>query len=451
LNKTLSFLYKLLIAAAILSVSSAAIFLCLDYFKTKEAFPPKTFIGKVEVSHLNKEEAIEKIKASPIEDAYSPTITFLNPQNTSEAFVYSVHDLGAIILPEDTISRAFDFTHSSSYFKDLGTRFSHKNMVLPASVAFNEPMATAIVMDIESSIDSPVKEASIDLNEQTGGYHILGGLPARRLKVVETLNAAKKSIYEGYKTINLNIDYYEQPKISEKDLRAAPPVHRISIYTTYYGSHDSPNRIHNIKLIASWLNNNILMPNEVMSLTSKIGAFTPERGFKEAYVIMQGALVPQLGGGTCQIGTTLYNAAGLADLDILSRRNHSFYFNIYPLGRDATVYPGQADLKIKNNTGHPILIKTVANDKKLSFRIYGTTSSKEVEYSNPAVYILDPSGKFRPSSVREVLNTDRPFRTVVIRTVKDSSGKKIKEETIRSFYKLYGERTNVPIIRRESR
>ena len=140
----------------------------------------------------------------------------------------------------------------------------------------------------------------------------------------------------------------------------------------------------------------------------------------------------------------------MADLAIISRQNHSFYFNIYPLGRDATIYPGQKDLKFKNDTGHPVLIKTVATNKRLSFRVYGTPTGKTVKFSAPSVFLLGAGG-YRPATVREVLAADRPFRTAVTRTVRDSTGQKIKEEVLRSHYKLYGEKTNVPIARPEPR
>jgi vancomycin resistance protein YoaR len=194
----------------------------------------------------------------------------------------------------------------------------------------------------------------------------------------------------------------------------------------------------------------MLMPGDAFSLADSIGDFTPERGFKEAFVIYGGVLVPQLGGRTCQIGTTLFNAISLADLELLQRQNHSFYFNIYPLGRDATVYPGQKDLKFRNNTGHPALIKAVATNRRLSFRVYGTPTGKSVKFSNPSVFILTEAG-YKPATVRQVLDADRPFRTIVTRTVFDAAGKQIMEEKLISHYKLYGEKSNVPIARPEPR
>ncbi len=441
---------RLLIAAAAISLLVAAIFLLVDYLKIKNSFPNGTFIGEVDVSLLDRDEAIEKIEKAPV-TAFIRDVIFQNPANTGESFSFLPQEVGAYILPGETVDNAFDLTHNENYIRDLRKRLSREALMLPARLSLDETLATQVLSDLSQKINSPAKDSSVILDEETGGYHITPDSPSRLLRPADTLVNAKKQLYKGESVIPLAIDYLGQPRVTEKMLRAAPPVHRLSAFTTYYGAHDSPNRIHNIKLIASWINNTLLLSNEVFSLLNVIGDFSEERGFKEAYVIMSGELVPELGGGTCQIGTTLYNTVALADLDVLSRRNHSFFFNIYPLGRDATVYPGQVDFKFKNNTGHPILLKALATNRKLSFRIYGTPTGKTIEFSNPSIFILGESGVYQPSTLRAVISLDRPFRTTVTRTVKDSGGNIIKEETIRSFYKLYGDKTNVPIKRPESR
>jgi vancomycin resistance protein YoaR len=263
------------------------------------------------------------------------------------------------------------------------------------------------------------------------------------------MDVFKKDLFDAKTSIPLVIQY-EYPGVREKDLRPNPPVYRLAAYTTYYGRHDSPNRIHNIKLVASWINNTLLMPGDIFSVVEAIGDVTKERGFKEAYVIMGGELVPLLGGGSCQIATTLYNSVMLADLKVVQRRNHSFYFNIYPLGRDAGVYPGQLDFRFQNDTPYPILIKTVATNLRLSFRIYGTPNHKTVKFSEATVYGLSKSG-YQPMSLGTVIRWDIPFKTAVTKTVYDEAGNILKEEVITSSYKLYGEKTNVPIRRPESR
>lgn len=440
-------LLRLLAGLAVVSIFVAGGMLLFDFIKTQHKFPPKSFISHVDVSGLSPDEAILKLKESSIEVVFPGTVTFVASPDT---FSCSPKDLGIFFMPEDTVREIFDSARNAEYFQNLESRITKGYISFPAKFSYAPEKVKEIISEIASQINTPAVDARISLNESTGGYHIYPEKIGREVDVETSLSWFRDYFGKSYFTIPLCVNNTGNPRITEAMLRKFPPVHKLSSYTTYYGTHDSPNRIHNIKLIASWLQNTIMFPDEVLSLVAKVGDFTAERGFKEAYVISNGELVPQLGGGTCQIGTTLYNAVALADLHVISRRNHSFYFNIYPLGRDATVYPGSADFKFKNNTGHIILIKTVANNKKLSFRIYGTPTGKSVDFTGPAIYMLY-GGAFRPASLRQVIASDLPFRTVVIRTVKNSSGEVIEKETIRSYYKLYGEKANVPIRRRESR
>jgi vancomycin resistance protein YoaR len=427
---------------------TALIFLLVDFYKTKDAFPPGSFIGCLPVSGLTRQETIELIQKNPASQIFQPTVSFHIGQET---FTFPVEELGVYVVADQTVDQAFSLTHKENYIKELQKRLQKEEILLPLILDLNEDLASDILKELAGQINSAPREAGITLNEFTGAYHITPDSPGRLLNPGKTIASARTALASGKPDLAIVVDYYMRPRITEAVLRAAPPISRLSGYTTYYGKHDSPNRIHNIKLIASWINNTILLSGETFSLMDKIGDFDAGRGFKEAYVIVGNELVPELGGGTCQIGTTLYNAAALADMEILSRRNHSFYFNIYPLGRDATVYPGQADFKFRNDTPCPILIMAYADNKKLFFKFFGTPTGKRVEFSPAAVYLLDEEGSFRPSTLREVIDADRPFRTVVVRTVYDAKGKKIKEEIIRSFYKLYGENSNVPIRRTESR
>ncbi|MBI5078959.1 VanW family protein [Candidatus Saganbacteria bacterium] len=443
--RTLGFL-----AVGFFLVAAGMVF--FDFFQSRENFPLLTFIGKVNVSGLAPDEAFQKLANLKISEAFSPVVTF---EAEGFHFPLSAEAAGIAINYEETINRAYDATHKEGYLKELKERLKGKEIVLPLVLTIDDQKLSGAISSFAGEIHATKRDASLLLYEETGGYHIESEEAGKEVDLVETANALKKRLlqpnhcWEGGLVFPIIIKY-DYPRVTERVLRESPPVRRLSAFTTYYGRHDSPNRIHNIKLIASWLDGTLLMPEDTFSLADAIGDFTPERGFKEAFVIYGGVLVPMLGGGTCQIGTTLYNAVALADLEILSRQNHSFYFNIYPLGRDATVYPEQKDLKFKNNTGRPVLIKAVATNKRLSFRVYGTPTGKKVEFSSPAVYLLRESG-YRPAAISEVLAADRPFKTTVVRTVYDAKGNKIKEEIINSFYKLYGEKTNVPIARPEPR
>ena len=439
-------LLRALILLAAVSLVVAVGLLAFDFYQAQEKFPYETFIGGINVSGLDEAQAYEKLTQLKVGEVYSPAVTF---EADSQSYSFSPEAVGIGIDYEKTIKQAFAATHRQNYLKELKERLE-KGPVRSAIVfSLNEDKLSSIIDALAVMVNSSPRDATIVLFEETGGYNIEPDDNGREVKAQASIENVKEALLDGKAVFLLKI-VHAYPRVTEQLLRSNPPVHRIAAYTTYYGKHDSPNRIHNIKLIASWVEGTLLLSGETFSLNNIIGDVSPERGFKEAYTIIGGELVPSLGGGACQVATTLYNAVSLADIKVLQRRNHSFYFNIYPLGRDATVYPGQLDFKFVNDTGHPLLIKAVATNRRLSFRLYGTPIDKVVKFTSPKVEIKTNEG-YRPATVQEVLDADSPFKTEVKRSVYDKTGKLLKEEEIYSYYKLYGEKSNVPIARPESR
>ena len=112
----------------------------------------------------------------------------------------------------------------------------------------------------------------------------------------------------------------------------------VSSYTTIYGG--IPNRIHNVQLVAHLVDDKLIAPGTTFSFNGTTGDRNAAKGFLEAPVIVNGELTTGLGGGVCQVSTTVFNAAFEAGLKITERTNHSLYISHYPQGRDATVdYP----------------------------------------------------------------------------------------------------------------
>ncbi len=164
----------------------------------------------------------------------------------------------------------------------------------------------------------------------------------------------------------------------------------ISSFTTVFDLAKT-DRVHNIKLAASIIDNYFLAPGEVFSLNSVIGDTTPDKGYKEAPIIVAGDLVPGYGGGLCQISTTLYNAALLANLEIIERHNHQLTVPYVPPGIDATVsYPAK-DLKFQNNSNQFILINAFVEQDNLTFRLFGLPVEEKVVIETKILETYPPS------------------------------------------------------------
>ena len=111
---------------------------------------------------------------------------------------------------------------------------------------------------------------------------------------------------------------------------------QISTFTTDMGTSSS-NRIHNVQLMAQYIDGTVIKPGDTFSFNDRVGPRTVERGFREGQMIIGSLLLPAIGGGVCQTATTLFNNAFELGLPIVERHNHSFYISHYPMGRDATV------------------------------------------------------------------------------------------------------------------
>lgn len=161
------------------------------------------------------------------------------------------------------------------------------------------------------------------------------------------------------------------------------------------------NRNTNIKLAAKKVNGTVILPGEKFSFNTIVGSRTIEAGFKEGTAYIGGKVVPDVGGGVCQVSSTIYNTALLANLEIVERSNHMFTTGYVAASRDATVYYGSLDFIFKNSRKYPIKMVASANGGVCKVSIYGIKEEKEYEvilqskitsYINPTtIYKEDPT------------------------------------------------------------
>ena len=190
---------------------------------------------------------------------------------------------------------------------------------------------------------------------------------------VDEAKAMLNTPSESY-TIPLKTLY---PNVSTDDIGTEAFPDRLASFSTSYASSNA-NRSTNIALAASKLNGKVLMPGEEFSFNGTVGKRTTQAGFKTATVYSNGQVTTDVGGGICQVSSTLYNAVLRANLEITDRRNHTFTVGYVPIGLDATVSWGAPDFKFKNSRSYPVKIVATTQNKRLSISIYGL--KEEVEY-----------------------------------------------------------------------
>ncbi len=189
------------------------------------------------------------------------------------------------------------------------------------------------------------------------------------------------------------------PSLTTGAARALGIREKISSVTTDLGV-SSANRVYNVKLMAKFLDGQVIKPGQTFSFNKRVGPRTPERGFKEGQAIVGGLLLPSIGGGVCQVATTVFDAAFYAALPIKSRVNHAWYISHYAMGMDATVADGGPDLLFKNDSKYGVLIRASASASTMTVTLYSTDRGLRVEkvagkphsQTTPkARYILDPA------------------------------------------------------------
>ena len=146
--------------------------------------------------------------------------------------------------------------------------------------------------------------------------------------------------------------------------------------TNYVASNK--NRTTNLRLAAEKINGTVLLPGEEFSYNGVVGKRTVEAGYKNAATYSNGQVVDDIGGGICQISSTLYDAAVFANMDITVRRNHQFVTSYLPAGKDATVVWGSQDFKFKNSRKYPVRITATVSGGVATVQIWGV--KEDVEY-----------------------------------------------------------------------
>lgn len=273
----------------------------------------------------------------------------------------------------------------------------------------------------------------------------------RRIAWDELGNLMQAKLHRDFAALDHNVKpnplliqlplYTLQPEVTLDSLRQEGIDRKIIQFSTGLGN-SSEGRIHNVSAAAQAVNGLILPPNGTFDYEKVIRKAEENYGFREAPVIVNGQLTPGIGGGICQVSSTVYNAALLTGLDIVERRNHSLPVKYLPKGLDATFASGSINFRFKNNTGKSLLILAKVEGGRLTVKFFGTfpenvsyaLESRTIEtLSVPVKYV---SSNVLPDGAQQVLQNGQPGYIVETMRTKRVDGKIVESKTItRDTYK----------------
>ena len=183
---------------------------------------------------------------------------------------------------------------------------------------------------------------------------------------------------------NPNVDEYAveltftRPEVTVNDLGMDPFPDLLGTYSTKY--INNADRTTNLRLAANKINGKVIMPDESFSFNKVVGRRTAAAGYKNAAIFSDGQVTDGLGGGICQITSTLYNAVVFANMKITSRRNHMFVPSYVTGGRDATVVYGSTDFTFQNSRSYPIKLVATVEGGRATVNVYGYRNENDPEY-----------------------------------------------------------------------
>lgn len=358
---------------------------------------------------------------------------------------YEYTDTTMTIIP-GTPGQNQDTSVARNQFLDAVGKSITDNIELTLDYA--EPQ-TLDYIEIYNEVCKPAQDAYYDKTE-TGEIVVRDEVVGVELdkeelkKAIEQVNKLEKA------TIAAKII---QPQKTGKELKA-------NLFSTTLGSYNSDfsssseNRAANVKKAADAINGKILMPGDTFSYNGTIGNPSLANGYKMASVFENGKTAQGVGGGVCQVSSTLYCAVLYADLSVVERHNHSLTVGYVPNGQDATVAYGSLDFRFKNSTEYPIKISAVVNGRKLTISIIGAKYNPErkIEITNQTVSTIAPTENETrdpslPAGARKVTSKGKNGYVVdTYKTVYEGGVKKSSNKITRSTYRMLPTEVSVGIM-----
>ena len=395
-------------------------------------------VGGHNVGGMTVSEARARLQTQMSECETAP----LSLRLGDEAWRVNPEEIGTVVDVEAALRAAYSIGRSGRLYARLAQRrqAAREKIDIPLVVSVDEQRLRDLVFALANVVQVQPVDARIVITDDDEVI-IEPSSEGRQLDVDELISRLRSTtLSRGAREIDLPVETV-LPTVITSELESRGIIRLLGEYTTKFKA-SNVKRSNNIRLGAAMIDGTIIAPGDVFSFNEVVGPRTPERGFLEADIILNAELVPGIGGGICQVSTTLYNAALLSDLEIVSRVNHSLPISYVPLGRDATVSYGAIDLKVRNSTDHHVLLKARVDKDTITFKVFGDLprdmvvgiETEVLERIEPGV--IEQVDAKSPSGSRTTIQTGAPGYLVAVWRVVISEGVEIRRELIsRDRYK----------------
>ncbi|MEA3454639.1 MAG: VanW family protein, partial [Candidatus Caldatribacteriota bacterium] len=380
IKKVLLFLITIIIAISLVDA--------VDIFRNRNKIFPGVSAFGVELRGLKKEEAQDILQ--PIASKIVDSSRILVFEDKKIKFIPH-KELNAFIDLNRVIEETYSIARTGNIFRRLRERIVvwRKGYEVSYQAEFNLQKFEDFQNKISSVINRGPGDAYIEGNkiiESRSGVKL--NLERFKEEITESLKCLDEEKYIS----NLPVIIVD-PKITTQNILTKLAItEELGNYSTSLKKKEE-NTIYNIRLASDVINGILIKPQEIFSFNKYIGPAEKADGYKESTIIANGVFVNGYGGGICQVSSTLYNAALLANLPIIERYNHSVYgeaTKYVPLGQDAAIFYGFKNLRFKNNSDHAVVIFSKVFRDALQVSIFGEDEDKaEVEIISKDKKVID--------------------------------------------------------------
>ncbi len=359
--------------------------------KENDVIKEGIFVGEVDLSGMSAREAEEAVEAY-VDTLSDVEITLLAAEDNEVPV--TAGELGISWANREIITEALEVGTRGNVIerykmlKDL----QRENLIYPLELSFDFQGLTDILIDECTQYDVEALDAS--LIRENDQFRVVGGNTGYALDVEASFDKVHELLASGWDgqpcSIPLVVEV-SQPRGSAEELARVKDV--LGTFTTSYGSSNF-NRSENIANGCELINGTVLYPGDEFSMLECVTPFTAENGYYMAGSFMNNQVVDSMGGGICQVSTTLYNTVLLSELEVTERSNHSMIVSYVDPSADAAIAESaDKDFRFVNNLDCPIYIEGHTENKQLTFTIYGEESrdpGREVRYESKVLEVINP-------------------------------------------------------------
>lgn len=360
-----------------------------------------------------------------------------------KSIIIKMADLDYTYEPNNHIKSAIGLGKSGNLIKRYKDNkdIEHGKKIYPLTYTYDENKLIKIIEEKAKKLETSPINASYTRKNGAFIYtdHVLGSRIDTEPTIASVIERLDNWNRMGF-VINAHMVEIE-PEFTRSELEASKSV--LGEYSTQYKS-SSADRAANLANGAKLINNALLYPGDVFSSYDHLLPFSVDNGYYVAGSYNAGRVEQSIGGGACQVTTTLYNAVLFAELDIVERLAHSMTVSYVDLGFDAAIAEGSKNFQFKNNTDMPILIEAYSEDRKITFRIWGYETrdpNRTIEFVNKVIKEISPSSNekvtkdsSKPTSYKKVTQRAKKGYQVELYKVIYVNGEEIGRELVNKSY-----------------